>query len=1153
MATIILNKFEYNVLASEFTEIKHKEYNYLRIIENLGYYERIVSLLTGISKLGIQTAVFYNTTHGGFIPIQSAPSFKKTYLVETDLIHKRKILENMDRHNNIDTDIQFMTPSHETLCESILFSEDASYINISTSRPFILTTHSTTLAKSYRHIFRLSNTDLCLYVPDHLYDKWHQEFRYFLDAGGVVAVGELPQLTYDNLINLCIMVKNAGPQFEEMLMANMHLIDEWTILDTGSTDETLDIIQRLLVGKKRGALYQKPFINFRDSRNRLLELAGKSCKYTLMLDDTYVIHQYGTSYSLYIKSDDVEYASNRILKSEEGLKYLFKIHEVIQFENNTNVIIPIHVANIFDGRFEYMEERTMGRKQLDLKLLFEELEDDPDNPRTYYYLGQTYNLLEQYDKAYHYFLERANHPVEGFLQEKIDAVFEAARAANFKLDRPWPECEALYKRAYELDKTRPDAIYFLGIHYYLEGGSENRKRAYEYFKQGFEIGYPIHCQYSLKPTLSFHFLPKFLTQLCYEYENYKLGEKSAKLFLDNNPPTADMYDVMDSWHKLFVCMNLYLAVDVSDVTFDVGSHKPVLCFVADGGFTEWSGSSILTTGVGGSETYIIEMARHIQRQGHFQVVVFCKCGKEEIFEGVHYYHLNWYFEFIKTRQVHTCIISRFSEYYPATLLSNVENVYMVAHDLTMSGLVIPTHPKLRKIFCLTEWHATYFESVFPILKEYLVPFYYGIDAAKFDVLGEGGDKVKNRFIYSSFPDRGLLQVLTMWPEIVAAYPDASLHIYVDLENEWVNRVQPEIMKEVKQRLSDLTTKSGGSGVANHGWVSKSVLSQAWKRAEYWLYPCTFQETFCLTALEAAISKTVVISNDLAALQNTVGDRGLVIPGDATTAEWRSEAVKQVLRLMSSEGSATRAENVRRNYEWAAKLSWENRAKALLEDYLLPTQPSAPSETLQYVGMYNWAHDLPVGQNSKARFEKVIWNFNTTHVDTAHPPRILEVGTYAGTSLIEMVNRIPGSLGIGVDRWENYDEDKIDILQNIDSNRVEKVFYENIKAVGMEDRIRGIKGNSHDVLCEFIRKGEMFDFIYVDGSHRCLDVCLDLFLSWQCLNKGGVLAIDDYMYRYDRVKDMPYEYPFEAVNDFLKKYDSEYVLLDKNYRVFLEKR
>jgi len=77
------------------------------------------------------------------------------------------------------------------------------------------------------------------------------------------------------------MVKNAGPQFEEMLQKNIQKVDRWTILDTGSTDDTIDTIKRTLVGKKRGELYEEPFINFRDSRNRLLDLAGKSCKFII--------------------------------------------------------------------------------------------------------------------------------------------------------------------------------------------------------------------------------------------------------------------------------------------------------------------------------------------------------------------------------------------------------------------------------------------------------------------------------------------------------------------------------------------------------------------------------------------------------------------------------------------------------------------------------------------------------------------------------------------------------------------------------------------------------------------------------------------------------------------------------------------------------
>jgi hypothetical protein len=61
-------------------------------------------------------------------------------------------------------------------------------------------------------------------------------------------------------------------------------------------------------------------------------------------------------------------------------------------------------------------------------------------------------------------------------------------------------------------------------------------------------------------------------------------------------------------------------------------HKPYFCFVADGVFSEWTGRDILTKGVGGSETYIIEMAKYIQQSNKFQVVVFCKCSNIDVFE-----------------------------------------------------------------------------------------------------------------------------------------------------------------------------------------------------------------------------------------------------------------------------------------------------------------------------------------------------------------------------------------------------------------------------------------------------------------------------------------------------------------------------------------
>jgi hypothetical protein len=148
--------------------------------------------------------------------------------------------------------------------------------------------------------------------------------------------------------------------------------------------------------------------------------------------------------------------------------------------------------------------------------------------------------------------------------------------------------------------------------------------------------------------------------------------------------------------------------------------------------------------------------------------------------------------------VHTCIVSRFSEYIPVTLKSFTENVYLVIHDLTPTGNVIPVDIKLKKIFCLTEWHVEHFTEIYPVFKSITVPFYYGIDVNNFILKEkeEKEEKVPHSFIYSSFPNRGLLELLKMWPKIYEHEPTASLHIYSDVNNLWSNQVEPQKMNLV---------------------------------------------------------------------------------------------------------------------------------------------------------------------------------------------------------------------------------------------------------------------------------------------------------------------------------------------------------------------
>ena len=749
-----------------------------------------------------------------------------------------------------------------------------------------------------------------------------ESWELFVKHFGVYFVGN--SFVYDNLICLAMIVKDSGPDFENVLRENLPFFDRWCILDTGSTDGTQETIKRVLKDKK-GTLYNEPFVNFRDSRNRCLELAGHTCQFICTLDDTYALKgnirkfltevrgdTFADSFSLMIQSNDSEYYSNRVIKSCTGLRYIHTIHEVITQENNINVTVPFDQAYILDHRSEYMEKRTNDRKQFDLELLFKELEQTPDDPRTLYYIAQTYGCIDDEINRVKYFELRIKQ--DGYIQEKIDALFELARCYNFKVhpetlklikpgqklsEKHWKRCHDLYLQAHLLDRNRPDSLYFIGIHYYLE---KDIAKAYSYFKKAFEIGYPIHSQYSLKPTISYHFLPKFLAEICYSVDDYRLGLQATRLFLSKNKESGNYWNLMCSWY------NIHKQLDVmpSLVKYPI-DDKNIFCIVTDGGWEPWTGRDIETKGLGGSETWVIETARCLQQD--FNVVVFCNTKVSEIYDGVGYNPVELFAEFISKNVVEYCVISRYTEYIPVALKGYAKNVSVILHDLLSPELVIPVHPKLKCMFGLTEWHQEHIKAQFPHSIKYN---HYGINEI------QETKKIAGSFIYSSFPNRGLVVLLQMWPEIKQILPHATLNVYCDLEHPWTNKFYPKMMKTIKGLIHQ-------ENVVLHGWVSKKDLNLAWAQTEYWLYPCIFEETFCLTALEAAISKTLVITNGLAGLSETA-KHGVVIEGDPITPEWQSRCLAKLKNLSDKFKESI----IFKNYNWAKTLSWKSQTSKLLD-------------------------------------------------------------------------------------------------------------------------------------------------------------------------------------------------------------------------------
>jgi predicted O-methyltransferase YrrM len=67
---------------------------------------------------------------------------------------------------------------------------------------------------------------------------------------------------------------------------------------------------------------------------------------------------------------------------------------------------------------------------------------------------------------------------------------------------------------------------------------------------------------------------------------------------------------------------------------------------------------------------------------------------------------------------------------------------------------------------------------------------------------------------------------------------------------------------------------------------------------------------------------------------------------------------------------------------------------------------------------------------------------------------------------------------------------------------------NIRKAGLDSLLRFCAAPSDEILPQFLRDGERFDFIFIDGNHRFDYALLDFFYADKLLNSGGYIMFDD---------------------------------------------
>lgn len=320
-------------------------------------------------------------------------------------------------------------------------------------------------------------------------------------------------------------------------------------------------------------------------------------------------------------------------------------------------------------------------------------------------------------------------------------------------------------------------------------------------------------------------------------------------------------------------------------------------------------------GLGGSEIAVVQIAERLARFG-WQVVVSGDV-KEGVWNGV---------EWLPTNMVHQKYMDQFDvivgvsylhftlefEDYECKKLFWLHNTdfhpwYMGSEIDDPETLLTPAD--IDGFICLTNWHKEQWSQK------------YSLDPQRFHIIGNGIDpstfigdrnRVKNRFIWSSAPERGLTELLTYWPAIKNILPEASLHIYspgyqVAKREDWTGH-----------DLVDVEFK---------GSVSQDILHMAMSEAEYWMYLTGYDETYCITALEMQRAGVFPIVTNRAALSETVNS-GIIL--DDNKQKWNI-----AIQLLKSMSIGLKEKALNSNSEWIKQQTWNSRSydwKNLIEDY-----------------------------------------------------------------------------------------------------------------------------------------------------------------------------------------------------------------------------
>jgi len=223
-------------------------------------------------------------------------------------------------------------------------------------------------------------------------------------------------------IILTSMIKNESKIIGRMLDSAALVATHFCLVDTGSTDNTLEAIKEWTAKNNASlAVYSVPFIDFGTTRTQTLRAAVQWAQtlkldlentYLLLLDADMALEIRGFE-TIQLKDDNyrilqdqggLSYFNTRLVRASKAQKYTGRTHEYIETQGSMTDLHTLRINDLGDGGCK------ADKFERDIRLLEKDLEENPKNSRAMYYLATAYEAVGRYADAIAMYSKRADFP-----------------------------------------------------------------------------------------------------------------------------------------------------------------------------------------------------------------------------------------------------------------------------------------------------------------------------------------------------------------------------------------------------------------------------------------------------------------------------------------------------------------------------------------------------------------------------------------------------------------------------------------------------------------------------------------------------------------------------------------------------------------------